>query len=340
MTESPEFESDLYERRQGTNRKRVVEVGEVLGNKLRGGDDRVLRKDNRICIKKHDFSCNSGVEEAVAGGGSGVYASLTKLFVIDDNTYTKSHLHRRFAGGRTGESRRNWGKDIDPNRRSRFSDAYPTDDYYEEDEREFRTSTKQRKWWSDDFDVDDDEEDERFGVLEASIGFDWVLKVTGFSFSISTSILNLITTVIASLVLGTGPNSIIMAIALPLAQSALSIAADTLWGTFYDSPRTKNKKKKKNKPFARMKVKREKEVRFQSENGMENYKSWGNGNRSQFDFGGWDELDKEPRVRPVKREPEVQERVIISRRTKGDTPLFMRILIAMFPYLGFWTSLF
>ncbi|CAA0841118.1 Unknown protein [Striga hermonthica] len=268
-----------------------------------------------------------------------------RRFLIDDNTNTKSHLHRRFAGGRTGGSRRDWGKDIDPNRRSRFSDAYPTDDYGEEDEREFRKSTKQRKWWSDDFDGDDDDEEdeEGFGILEASIGFDWVLKVLrAFGWMIPA--------VIASLVLGTGPNSIIMAIALPLAQSALSIAADTLWGTFYDSPRTKNKKKKKkNKPFARMKVKREEEeeVWFQSGNGTRNYKSWvegsnvpwGNENRSRFDFGGWDELDKEPRVRPVTREPEVQERVITSRKTKGDTPLFMRLLIAMFPYLGFWTNL-
>lgn len=66
---------------------------------------------------------------------------------------------------------------MNPNRRSRFSDAYVTDEYDEEDEFGFRNAAKQRVWWSDDLYAEDDEEDEGFGILEASIGFGWVFKV-------------------------------------------------------------------------------------------------------------------------------------------------------------------
>lgn len=168
----------------------------------------------------------------------------------------------------------------------------------------------------------------------------------------------MIPAVIISLLLGTGPNAIIMALALPLAQSALSLAADTLWGRADETPRPKPKSKKR--PFAgarrHTRVRKEKEIRTQTRKEAGNYKSWFEANnvsakkekRNPQNFGGWDELDnqvrvdKDPHVAPVKQEnePRAQERVKISRRTKGDTPLLMRLLIAMFPYLGFWTKLF
>lgn len=162
----------------------------------------------------------------------------------------------------------------------------------------------------------------------------------------------MIPAIMISLLLGTGPNAIIMALALPLAQTALSLAAETLWG-----PRPKPKSKKR--PFARStgrtRVRKEKEIRTQKGKEAGDYKSWVDGNnvsakerRNPRDFGGWDELDnqeranKDPLVTPFKvaNESRSQERIKISRRTKGDTPLFMRFLIAMFPYLGFWTKLF
>ncbi|KAK6156421.1 hypothetical protein DH2020_010669 [Rehmannia glutinosa] len=269
-----------------------------------------------------------------------------RRFIDDDYTNNKTRRHRCFSGGRSGGSRWDWDKNVNPNRRSRFSDAYATDDYDEEEEYgEFRNATKQRMWWSDDFYAEDDEEDEGFGILEASFGFNWVLKLfRAFGWMIPA--------VIISLLLGTGPNTIIMAVALPLAQSALSLAADTLWGRSDETPRPKSKSKKR--PFARAagrtKAKKEKEVHFQTGKEAGNYKSWAdantvsakNGKRNRQNFGGWDELDREPRVTPIKQADEIraEERVKISRRTKGDTPLFMRLLIAMFPYLGFWTKLF
>lgn len=53
-----------------------------------------------------------------------------------------------------------------------------TNDYDEECGFGFRNAAKQRVWWSD-----DEEEDEGFGILEASIGFNWVFKVVFLAFS-------------------------------------------------------------------------------------------------------------------------------------------------------------
>ncbi|KAL0313782.1 UNVERIFIED_CONTAM: hypothetical protein Scaly_2900700 [Sesamum calycinum] len=168
----------------------------------------------------------------------------------------------------------------------------------------------------------------------------------------------MIPAVIISLLLGTGPNAIIMALALPLAQSAFSLAAEALFGRVDESPRSRPKSKKR--PFAgarnRTRVRKEKEFRNQKGKEAETYKSWVDANnvstknekRKQQRFNGWDELDNQPRVDKEHRvgsvkntnEPRVQEAVKLHRRIKGDTPLFMRLLIAMFPYLGFWTKLF
>lgn len=84
---------------------------------------------------------------------------------------------RCFSGGRSGGSRWDWDGNANPNRQSRFSDAYATDECDEESEFGFRNAAKQRVWWSDDVDEEEDDEDDGFGILEASIGFDWVLKV-------------------------------------------------------------------------------------------------------------------------------------------------------------------
>ncbi|KAL0302991.1 UNVERIFIED_CONTAM: hypothetical protein Sradi_6167200 [Sesamum radiatum] len=135
----------------------------------------------------------------------------------------------------------------------------------------------------------------------------------------------MIPAVIISMLLGTGPNAIIMALALPLAQSALSLAAEALLGRVYEHPRSRPKSKKR--PFAgatnRTRVRKEKEYRTQKGKEAENYKSWVDANngstknekRKQQRFNGWDELDnqprvdKEPRVGSVKNanEPRVQE---------------------------------
>lgn len=155
------------------------------------------------------------------------------------------------------------------------------------------------------------------------------------------------------MVLGTGSNTIIMALALPLAQSAFSFAAEALFGRPDEFPRPKPKSKKRPSPGAAGRARVRQQKRKRSERGKEvgSYKSWvdannissKNGKSSPGNFGGWDELDNDVRVDKEHventNETTVQDEGKISRRTKGDTPLFTRLLIAMFPFLGFWTKL-
>lgn len=266
---------------------------------------------------------------------------------IDDN-YTNCHTRqlRCYSAGRSGGSRWDWDRNSNPNRRSRFSNAYETDECDEDNEFGFKNAAKQRVWWSDDVDAEDDEEDEGFGIFEASIGFSWVFKIfRAFGWMVPA--------VAISFLMGTGPNTIIMALAIPLAQSALALAADTLWGRADETPRSKPKRKKK-RPFTGSpgtRVRKEDETRTRMRKEAGSYKSWFEGNNvsatesrnRRQDFRGWDELDKDPpHVADIKQEEErrANETFKISRRTKGDTPLFMRLLIAMFPFLGFWTKLF
>ncbi|KAH6773864.1 hypothetical protein C2S52_003219 [Perilla frutescens var. hirtella] len=285
-----------------------------------------------------------------------VYATSNVQKCIDHNyiVYTNYQMRRLrcFSGGRSGSSRWDWDGNAYPNQRSRFSDAYATDECDEDNEFRFRNAAKQRVWWSDDVDAEDGEEDDGFGILEASIGFKWVFKIfRAFGWMVPA--------VAISLLMGSGPNGIIMALALPLAQSAISLAADAMWGRADETPRSKSKRKKR-PPFTgspgRTRVKKE-ETRTQMRKEAGSYKSWFEGNNVSAEkesrnrhqnFGGWDELDnpvranKDPSVAHIKQEEErrADETFKISRRTKGDTPLFMRLLIALFPFLGFWTKLF
>lgn len=87
------------------------------------------------------------------------------------------------AGGRVGGSeweRTRTGTHT-PHRRSRYRDEFD----YDEDEFGFGNTRKQRTWWSDDssqrdtgIDDDDDELLDGLGVLEGSIGFPSIFKVT------------------------------------------------------------------------------------------------------------------------------------------------------------------
>lgn len=101
--------------------------------------------------------------------------------------------------------------------------------------------------------------------------------------------------VLVSLLMGTGPDAAIVALALPLAQSAFSLAADTLWGRADGTPKSKTKRKKRpsNGSRVRSRVRREKEMQTQKRKEAGNYKSWFEGSkesRNSQDFGGWDEL--------------------------------------------------
>ncbi|CAI9754527.1 unnamed protein product [Fraxinus pennsylvanica] len=234
-----------------------------------------------------------------------------------------------YAGGRSGGSNWDGERTVKPKQRSRFGNQYVTDEYDgEEEEFGFGNAAKQRIWWSEEcYDEGEEEEDEGFGILEGSIGFNWIFKVfRAFGWMLPA--------IMISLLLGTGPNAIIMAIALPLAQSALSLAADTLWGRSGDTSRLKSKGKKWTYTGAtsNTRVGKEKGKNPQTrKKEAGDYRSWAaannvstkSGKREQRNFGGWDELDKKTRVDKVSNtwpivkanEPIVQDKFKMSRRT-------------------------
>lgn len=227
---------------------------------------------------------------------------------------------------------------------------------FKEDDFGFGSAVKQRIWWSDDSSLwGDDYEDEEagfgsFGVMEDSIGFAWVTKVLrAFGWMLPA--------VIMSAVLGTGTNTIIMALALPLAQSALSLVMDAIWGWSNDGPRSKSKKKKR--PYARAAsnpgIRTREGQNTRNGKGVGDYQSWaaatgasdGKNSRSTVNFGGWDELDnhgmegqsKKPPNRRLAEPTQGTDGKLSKRIRRRETPLLLRLFIAVFPFMGSWTKL-
>ncbi|XP_004237512.1 uncharacterized protein [Solanum lycopersicum] len=218
----------------------------------------------------------------------------------------------------------------------------------------FGGSTKQRIWWScdpstwgDEYDIEDEEAGiDGFMSMEGSIGFSWVMKVLrAFGWMLPA--------IIMSVVLGTGTNTIIMALALPLAQSALSLVMDAIWGWSDEGPRSSYKKKKRrcaraaSNPGTTMgkgvNTRNGKVRDCQSSNGAPDRKKSG----STLNFGGWDELDnhgmeghQEKSLNQSLAEPKQWTDGKLSKRIgRGGTPFVLRLLIAVFPFLGSWTKL-
>lgn len=165
-----------------------------------------------------------------------------------------------------------------------------------------------------------------------------------------------------SLLLGTGPNAFIMALAVPLGQTLLSLASEKVWGGMSerDSWKPPTRAKTKKKPFVNPRSEGRKSGGKQengSASGRNAYQSWvttdgsyskaGSGSRPRF--GGWDELDGKAGTRDVPKSKRSRKTYAPSKQSrKGkfsrigrvrETPLLVRLLIAAFPFLGFWTKL-
>lgn len=172
----------------------------------------------------------------------------------------------------------------------------------------------------------------------------------------------LLPAIIASMLLATGPKAFLMALALPLGQSAISLAIDKLWGKAREGPRTKSKSRKRRFTRSNWSDSR----RWQDENsddddGRTGYQSWASmdanvGDKektSEPSLGGWDELDwqggstngfagEQPKRSPTNSSthPEPVKKGKLSKRGRyKDAPLFVRLLIAVFPFLASWTRI-
>lgn len=170
----------------------------------------------------------------------------------------------------------------------------------------------------------------------------------------------LLPAIIISTLLASGPKAFLMAIALPLGQSAVSFAIDKVFGRTRDRPKPRSRTKRK--PFARAASNVDIEEELDENGGIDEekkgYQSWVatdsspaqqkvDENQPKPSFGGWDELDRRQgsdtrKRRQTKEGPprKGSEKGKMSRRQRRrDTPLLLRLLISVFPFLGSWTRL-
>lgn len=162
--------------------------------------------------------------------------------------------------------------------------------------------------------------------------------------------------IIISLLAATGPKAFLMALALPLGQSALSLAFDKIWGRTERKRKRKFRSRMRRKPSVNnandVETDEEKDEGQETRKQRTGYQSWvangpvdNSGQEGAAKFGGWDDLE---RLRSAQRPSKMKsgsgrrtaEKGKLSRRErKSDTPLLLRLLIAVFPFLGSWTKM-
>lgn len=153
-----------------------------------------------------------------------------------------------------------------------------------------------------------------------------------------------------SLLLGTGTNAFIMALAVPLGQTVISLAFDKLWGWTIDGPKTKGRAKTRKKPFSRATNEAQTTMGKQKKGPSSSYQSWVSrdgsnrrGNSKGQRFGGWDDLDRTTRAYRTsggKEEGSEQKSNTGKLSRVGrvrERPLLFRLLVAAFPFLASWT---
>ncbi|XP_071736319.1 uncharacterized protein [Rutidosis leptorrhynchoides] len=213
--------------------------------------------------------------------------------------------------------------------------------------------TKSRGWDSNaetfrtrnyDFEDDDfdDEEDtnqwldilEDFIDVQAFRSFGWMLPA-----------------IISSLLLTSGPKAFLMALAIPIGQSALSMLFQTVWGRPKNRTRRQNRNNKKQprpQPRAASYVDIEDEEEYEKEKKKTAaYQTWvaedgGSSDKkssgTSSSFGGWEDLDR--KSKPSRNRKRNTTKSKMSRREgRSETPLLLRLLIAVFPFIGSWTRM-
>ncbi|KAK7279177.1 hypothetical protein RJT34_24223 [Clitoria ternatea] len=213
---------------------------------------------------------------------------------------------------------------------------------------------RKRRWWSDEYEQFEDDEDEEeepsssSGFWEQLIDTFWILKVfKSYGWTLPV--------ILASWLLSSGPKAFLMALALPLGQSALALAFEKLWGQSERKPKRKNRMGRKSRTMNGISVEEEPEEKPKTRKGRTDYRSWVIQNNGSVDrgspeasssFGGWDDLERSRPATESSRGTKGSQRMSmeagrLSRREgKSDTPLLLRLLIAIFPFLGTWTKMF
>ncbi|KAK1421080.1 hypothetical protein QVD17_23169 [Tagetes erecta] len=191
-------------------------------------------------------------------------------------------------------------------------------------------------------DEDDDDMNQWLDVLEDFVDGVWIFKAF-------KSYGWMLPAIISSLLLANGPKAFLMALAIPMGQSALSLLFQTVWGRPHYKTRSRGKSKTKPPPRATsyMDIEDGQEEYVKGERTAGAYQTWVAGvggssdnktNGSSLSFGGWEELDGRNQSSKYAK-PKKPMSKMGRRQRRSDTPLLLRLLIAVFPFLGTWTRM-
>ncbi|KAF7837393.1 putative transmembrane protein [Senna tora] len=235
-----------------------------------------------------------------------------------------------------------WDSNAETLRDRKFNFSFRGKGEDDDDDEDVEEFGKKRRWWSDE---PPGTKKGTSGTWEEAIDSIWIFKVFksyGWAFPI----------IIISWLVATGPKAFLMALALPLGQSALALAFEKLWGGGKSKPKRKSRMRRKpsatSSTVSGTEVKEEPEETQRSRRGKKSYQSWvDNGSvdrdkQSEPSFGGWDDLDRFGSVSGATSGSErmAAEKGKLSKRVgKSDKPLLVRLLIALFPFLGTWTKM-
>ncbi|XP_076899438.1 uncharacterized protein LOC143553297 [Bidens hawaiensis] len=198
----------------------------------------------------------------------------------------------------------------------------------------------------DDEDFEDDDTNQWLDVLEDFIDGVWIFKAF-------KSYGWMLPAIISSLLITSGPKAFLMALAIPMGQSALSLLFQTVWGKPRYKKRRQSKSKRKPPPrqprappraASYMDIEDEQEEYVKSKRKRTTaYQTWVAGdsktNGSSSSFGGWEELDGRNDWSKKDGKPRKSMSKMSRGERRSEMPLLLRLLIAVFPFLGSWTRM-
>ncbi|MED6123981.1 hypothetical protein PIB30_054668 [Stylosanthes scabra] len=251
--------------------------------------------------------------------------------------HPKPYSHSRVSCSNNNFPR--WDSNAETFRQRNFT---PRTDPDERRKREYRSK---RRWWSDE--PPDIDEGSGGGVWEEVIDSIWIFQVfKSYGWALPF--------IIASFLLSTGPKAFLMALALPLGQSSLQLAFEKLWGQSDSKPKRKYRTRRKPRGMNSTTVDEEAEENPRTRMGTTGYQSWvveenngsaaDGGSQESPSFGGWDDIERSRSTRPSRvmdgsRKTPKKAGRLSRREGKSDTPLLLRLLIAVFPFLASWTKI-
>ncbi|KAL5226692.1 hypothetical protein ABZP36_014957 [Zizania latifolia] len=207
----------------------------------------------------------------------------------------------------------------------------------------WRTTTNRRRWWSDE--EEEEEEEEEYGGGESVFDEPWFSKVfRAYGFVLPV--------LLASMLVATGPKAFLMAMALPLAQSAISWAISAFSGRQQRSYPYEYDSDSDDPAFQQQQdedTEEEDGARARATQWQRQQSKQGNGGGG---FGGWDDYDMSTRkwsdtaaaaqfgLRTRRRRGRSNGSMASgwrgSSRQYKQAPLLARLLVALFPFLGSW----